>query len=80
MQKITNEQVRILVTLAEQKKGLQNSLQELQKTEQEFFNMLLKYYDLEPGEYQIIQQGEDIFIEKTSLENTIPGVTMEEEE
>ena len=81
MQKLTNEQVRILVTLADQKRNLQNSLAELDKTEQEYFKMILKYYDLEQGEYQITQQGQEIFIEKVSSNfEGFPRVEVETEE
>lgn len=79
MQKLTKEQVRMLITLGEQKKNLQNSLEEVQSTEQEFFKMILKYYDLEEGEYKLLQEGEDIFIKKVTRENVEDSkVEMEE--
>lgn len=62
MIRLTQSQVRILIGLSQQRMEIQRAFNEVAESEQEYLRLLQSHYKLPEGEYQFLQQGNDIYI------------------
>ena len=63
--KLSKGQVVILRALAAKRQQIIEALKETAEAEQDQLSMLVKFYDLpEDKEYQIRQEGEEVFLEE----------------
>lgn len=69
--KLTKHQLRMLISLEQQKEEAKKIYDEIVEAEQELLAMAIKYADLPIGAYQLKQSGNEIVI--FSENQTIPG-------
>jgi hypothetical protein len=60
--RLSKSQIKIFMILSQQKREIQRKMQEIVEAEDEQVKMIAKYFDFPDGNYQIIQDGEEVFI------------------
>ncbi len=60
--KLTKNQIAVFTGLALQRNELQKEFQAVIEAENEQIKLLAKHYNLEPGDYQVVQEQNDVYL------------------
>ena len=79
--KLSKHQLRMLISLSQQKEGAKKVYDEIAEAEKELFAMIIKYADLPEGDYHIEQEGDIIrLVQDESPEIRTPKKAIRREE